>query len=628
MFGMAKQPEHRGSSLEALSGLSDATSRMIDVAVRVVHSKIQNAGGNQSVARPLSQGAETGTARTKREWTIGKITLTDLAGDTVQMIRHMFGSPGHRHSEAQEYMKKFTVGTLWRISNVQKVTRAKSGDEAYSIPWTITYDGSSTVTFKSILQGDKAYSAIPSTMHPGMMIQPLATLDEGRNVSVCALVKGVHDRADTQNGKVANCSLVGADQTMITCAAWRECADVIEANVGNVIYIFHAWALFKDEGDDIGSVFRGLSTTSTTVIVIPQEEQIHEKFQALVSEKKTLMSAKDSEFTMICRSFHKSSRRDYSMEPAVATCVANLKARSKHPQQDAPSQLFLVEAGIGRIILTTALQDLQMADIQTKDGSRVWLDVLLQDLSGGVSCKMGEDVALALIGAFDSDALLQNLKRGKTFLPLRAYKVLVTYSSVEKHVYTNLTIVHADEAPRVPSIVPPEYTNLQGCFPALISQVAKNPFGNMVVGDKKTKTSSEILLVLLEGTKDAVCEQRGSDVYVCNTMVKDLLSPSAAAFPIPVVSAVPLSSVPSMSLHAGRKAIAVITDVIMKSSSEVLEVHVSDMFTASEDDIRCMKMFLDASVDYVNKCSGKRKRQWKDVTSDYVLSLESPHDGA
>ena len=156
----------------------------------------------------------------------------------------------------------------------------------------------------------------------------------------------------------------------------------------------------------------------------------------------------------------------------------------------------------------------------------------------------------------------------------------------------------------------------------------KNQFGNMVVGIKKMTTSSEVVLVLLEGTKDVVCEQRGNDVYVSNMMVRDLLSSSADPFPVPVVAAVPLSSVPSMSLHAGRKAIVVVTDVIMKSSTEVLEVHASDMFTASEDNIEFMKLFLRASLDYVDKCPGKRKRQWKDVTPDHVDSLETYGDGA
>ena len=81
-----------------------------------------------------------------------------------------------------------------------------------------------------------------------------------------------------------------------------------------------------------------------------------------------------------------------------------------------------------------------------------------------------------------------------------------------------------------------------------------------------------------------------------------------------------------MSLFKSRKVIAVITDVIMKSSGEVVEVHASDMFTANDDDIKWVKMFFDASVDYMNQSSGKRKRQWKDVTEDYVLALEPPLD--
>ena len=305
--------------------------------------------------------------------------------------------------------------------------------------------------------------------------------------------------------------------------------------------------------------------------------------------------------------------------------LANLHALSKHPQKNAASQLFLVEAGIGRVILRVAVQDLQLSDIQTKDGSRIWIDVFLQDLSGGVSCKMGEDVALALTGEADADSFLQMIKKGKTFLPMRSYKINVTHSTVAENQYVNLSIVHASEDPTLPSIPPPEYTNKQGCMPAQIRAVSKNHFGNMVIGSEQKAATVELALVVLEGTKDAECEQRGDDVYVRNLMVKDLLSSDAGPFSVPVVTAVPLSSVPSMTLHAGRKVIAVVTDVLMKSSSEVLEVHASAMFTVGEEDIAFMKRFLDASLDFVGKSAGKRKRPWKDVNLDYVLSM-TPDD--
>ena len=600
---------------------------MIDVPVRVVHIKIQQLGGSRSVARPLSQGAVEGAVRTKREWTLGKIILTDAAGDTVQMVRHIFGAPSVREKETADFQKKFALGTLWRISHIQKVTRAKPGDEAYSIPWTITYDGSATVQFKSILQGDKNCSAIPSTMHPGMMVEPLAALEEGRTVSVCGLVKEVFDSADTHSGKVANFFLVGADNVMIACAAWRESAQLIEQNVGKIVYVFHAWASFKDEGDDLGCVLRGLSTTDSTLITAPEEKLIHEKFQVLVSEKQRLMSATREEFTLISAISHKTSRRDYSSEPARPTCVANLHAMSKHPQQNTASQLFLVEAGVGRVILRVAGQELQLSDIQTKDGSRIWIDVFLQDMSGGVSCKMGEDVALALTGSSDPDNFLDVMKKGKTFLPMRSYKVLVKHSTVEGHVYANLSIVHASAAPSLPSVTPPEYTNTRRCMPAQIRHVAKNHFGNMVIDTVQKTVSTELVLVVLEGTEDAECEQRGNDVFVRNLKVKDLLSSDADSFSIPIVTAVPLNGVPSMTLHAGRKVIAWVTDVIMKSPSEVLEVHASAMFTVDEDGITFMKQFLEAALNFVGKSSGKRKRQWKDVNLDYVLSLEpAPSD--
>ena len=68
-----------------------------------------------------------------------------------------------------------------------------------------------------------------------MMIQPLSTLDDGRTVSVCGIVKQILDRADTHNGRVVNFLLVGADNNAIACAAWRESAATIEQNVGNIV---------------------------------------------------------------------------------------------------------------------------------------------------------------------------------------------------------------------------------------------------------------------------------------------------------------------------------------------------------------------------------------------------------
>ena len=101
---MAKQGDRRRGSLDALSGMSDATSRMMDIPVRVVHIKTQPAGGAHSVARPMSQGSSVAGVNVKREWTIGKVTLTDFAGDTVPMVRHIFGSPAHREKETADFL--------------------------------------------------------------------------------------------------------------------------------------------------------------------------------------------------------------------------------------------------------------------------------------------------------------------------------------------------------------------------------------------------------------------------------------------------------------------------------------------------------------------------------------------
>ena len=161
-------------------------------------------------------------------------------------------------------------------------------------------------------------------------------------------------------------------------------------------------------------------------------------------------------------------------------------------------------------------------------------------------------------------------------------------------------------------------------MPAEIRQLSKDHFGNMVIGNMKKPVSSELVLVVLQGTQDAECEQRGNDVYVRNLNVKDLLSSDAGSFSVPVVTAVPLSSVPSMTLHAERKVIAVVTDVLMKSDHEVLEVHTSAMFTIGDLEVTFMKQFLLASLEFVKHYSGKRKRQWKDVNSEYVSSLADP----
>ena len=75
---------------------------------------------------------------------------------------------------------------------------------------------------KPLHQGDPAYSAIPSTMHPGMIIQPLSTLHDSKTVSVCGFVKEVRDRAYTHRSRVVSFFLVGAGNIMIACAARRK----------------------------------------------------------------------------------------------------------------------------------------------------------------------------------------------------------------------------------------------------------------------------------------------------------------------------------------------------------------------------------------------------------------------
>ena len=381
------------------------------------------------------------------------------------------------------------------------------------------------------------------------------------------------------------------------------------------------WASLKDDGDSHGSLLRGLTSTDSTLIVVPEEESIHEKFRALVNQKETLMKMTSSEFDLISTSATRASRRDYANEFARPTCVANLHAMSKHPKHDASSTLYCVEAGFAKIMLKVGSETLQLSDLQTKDGSRIWLDVYLRDLSGGVTCKMGQDVALQLTECADPDAFFKHLQKGNTSLPLRSYKVLVSHSTVDGAVYVNLTIVHAG-APTLPSISRPEYTNSHGLMVAEIRHLGKNQFGNMVLGIKEKPVSAELVLVVLQGTKDATCEQRDSDVFVCNLMVQDLLSSDDSPFPVPVVTAVPLSNVPSMSLHAGRKVIAAVSDVFMRSETEVLEVHANAMFTVTDDHIKLMKEFLRVSVDFATNTAGVRKRPWREVNPDYISSLD------
>ena len=146
----------------------------------------------------------------------------------------------------------------------------------------------------------------------------------------------------------------------------------------------------------------------------------------------------------------------------------------------------------------------------------------------------------------------------------------------------------------------------------------------MVICNTTSKpVTSDLVLVVLQGTQDAECEHRLEEVYVRNSKVIDLLSSDDGPFPIPVVTAVSLSSSPTMNLHAGRKVIAVVTDVLMKSLNEVQELHISAMFTIGDEEVAFMKKFFQASLEFVGHNAGKRKRQWKDVTSEYVSSLEA-----
>ena len=170
--------------------------------------------------------------------------------------------------------------------------------------------------------------------------------------------------------------------------------------------------------------------------------------------------------------------------------------------------LSCVEAGFVRIMLKVGSEALQRSDIQTKDGSRIWLDVYLRDLSGGVTCKMGQDVALALTECADSDAFLQHLLKGRTCLPMRSYKVLVSHSTVDNAVYANLNGFHAG-APTLPSFSQPEYTNPHGLMVAEIRHLAKNQCGNMIHGIKEMPVLAEVVLAVLQGTNDAECQWRG-----------------------------------------------------------------------------------------------------------------------
>ena len=102
--------------------------------------------------------------------------------------------------------------------------------------------------------------------------------------------------------------------------------------------------------------------------------------------------------------------------------------------------------------------------------------------------------------------------------------------------------------------------------------------------------------MVLEGTQDAQCERRHDDVYVCNIMVRDLLSEDQSPCSTPVVSAVPLDSMPSFSLTLGRKVVAALTDVIMSTDSQVLELHASALFTIGEEELEFMKQLLKSCV--------------------------------
>ncbi len=71
---------------------------------------------------------------------------------------------------------------------------------------------------------------------------------------------------------------------------------------------------------------------------------------------------------------------------------------------------------------------------------------------------------------------------------------------------------------------------------------------------------------------------------------------------------------------------AALTDVIMSTDSQVLELHATALFTIGEGEVEFMQQFLKTSVQFLDKLAGTRKRLWKDVSADYLLSLDSPPD--
>ena len=349
----------------------------------------------------------------KKPFTVIAVMISD-GQNMTHVVENVFGTEAQRKATVQQRQNYWLPGgksAAFRLSDFKKVGKNNFAWLSATVPMCIALEGFSTtkqsLKIQPQLEGSEPGRLIPAYWLPMEPLRHLARIAMGMHVTFGGVVVEVGKQEQTPAGPVRLLSVSDGDM-IVQAKVWNEAGrrdlDAISTGKGSrVIAICYNWWI----GVDSGSITKVVNVPDKSRLVLLERKHLtpaHQAYYDSIADKDAADTLQIHEPQFIGGG-HRRTMQEWAELPGVQGSCFMLNAfKAVHE--------CLQEEGVSNpdiYRLEAVLVSIDSSSSKATKNGRPFAKVTLQDISGAVDARAGEDV-LCVLAQLEPEDLLPRIE--------------------------------------------------------------------------------------------------------------------------------------------------------------------------------------------------------------------------
>ena len=597
---------------DRLIKLNAKTGPNLSINVRFLHCQVRTVAPKKN---PL------------RSWSCFSAKLIDADGDYCGFEAKAFGTEEDQKKAMHAFKERFADGLAFTLSNIKMVKSANATWDFYSVMQVVDYQVKAkvpTVKLTPILKSSIDDKALPHFIETRLRLSDLQSLQDGRTVDLCAVLKScIAPTKPSPTSPLWELTLADESGHSIAMTWWPNSPKpsfILSEAVGQPLCFFNVWAARREETQDL----KPLSSTERTTCCIICKDAAGERGTTMLTNASSIAES-DTPCLTVAANY---SSHDYTLGEAIETTVGNLTLLENSRHLSSIDAMFQVRAATVNLSTRVAVKE----DLYVKDGSRLFVPIVIHDATGSIECRLAEKPALALSGCESCDAMEAAFEDGSLGFSRGVLRVFLSTSEThESEGYVNLVVVAALPIVAGPWRLPVLMVGKIGTniVATTLSKLQYTTLGSFQIDMENGKfVLADSVLLLLRGSAAPKTVSRDGALAIENMNVIDAAGDDKTATDIKTSTVAPASALVAYSLaRTSLKVCLASAAVPIAGTNDIQELIIANVWSPDHlnVDISTAKALFLAEVnstrEYFLRCRGlKRKADVSDIERSQLFT--------